>query len=97
MDSTPQISYRQHSANTLGITAKKRASFYQQYSYTIKDAEFYKDSSTLSDEDEKFVDAINNYLADGSSRIDLINIVIKTTFSLKWKLTLVKNLLLKRF
>ena len=69
----------------------------QQYSYTIKDAEFYKDSSTLSDEDEKFVDAINNYLADGSSRIDLINIVIKTTFSLKWKLTLVKNLLLKRF
>ena len=71
--------------------------FSQQYSYTIKDAEFYKDSSTLSDEDEKFVDAINNYLADGSSRIDLINIVIKTTFSLKWKLTLVKNLLLKRF
>ncbi len=24
MDSTPQISYRQHSANTLGITAKKK-------------------------------------------------------------------------
>lgn len=97
MDSTPQISYRQHSTNTLGITAKKRASFYQQYSHTIKEAEFYKDSSTLSDEDEKFVDAINNYLADGSSRIDLMNVAIKTTFSLKWKLTLVKNLLLKRF
>lgn len=27
MDSTPQISYRQHSANTLGITAKKELHF----------------------------------------------------------------------
>lgn len=96
-DNNPQIAYRQHGSNTLGITARKKAQFYQQYSHTIKEAEFYRDNYQLSDEDQKFINTLDKYLLNGSSRIKLMVAAIKTSYSLKWKKTLVKNILLRKF
>lgn len=96
-DKNPQISYRQHHSNTLGIKAKRKAIFVKQYSQTIKEVEFYNEICKLSDKDRKFINEINSYLNNGSGNISLIYDAMKTNYSLKWKITLLKNLALKRF
>lgn len=96
-DSEPQISYRQHATNTLGIKAKHKARFTNQYSKTVGFISVYNEMCRLPHNEIEFIDEMVAYSKKHRAGLSLISEALKTHYTMKWKITLIKNLFLGRF